>query len=75
MEFLQMDPAYRQKWIEYSARDAVATWFVHDQLQQKLKDMSWEVNGKVLGNMYDYYMQVSCSRFPCALITSSAVHV
>lgn len=58
LEVLQTDPVHRPKWIEYSARDAVATWFVRDQLEQKLKDMPWEVNGKILGNMYDYYMRV-----------------
>jgi hypothetical protein len=61
LELLQSDPLHRQQWIEYSARDAVATWFVRDQLEQKLKDMPWEVNGKILGTMFDYYMKVRAS--------------
>ncbi len=63
MELLQTDPVHRSKWIEYSARDAIATWFVRDQLENRLKDMPWEVNGKILGNMYDYYMKVEGVRF------------
>jgi hypothetical protein len=30
-------------WIEYSARDAVATWWVWDKLRSKLKQMEWQV--------------------------------
>lgn len=45
---LQLNPVYRENWIEYSARDAVATWYVAKIIQSKLLEMPWIVidNGK-----------------------------
>ena len=62
---LQTSPVSRDKWIEYSAKDAVATWYVHDVLVKALLELPWEVNfdptrgetGKIVGNMYDFYIE------------------
>ena len=40
---LQLSPQHRQKWIEYSALDAIATWMVHSELTVRLKMMPWKV--------------------------------
>lgn len=45
----------RDLWIEYSAKDAIATWWIRDTLETKLLSMHWVVDGKILGNMYDFY--------------------
>lgn len=52
---LQAHSEHRAKWIEYSAKDAVATWWVRYELQERLKRQEWIVDGKRLGNMYDFY--------------------
>jgi hypothetical protein len=52
---LQNHPVSRNSWIDYSARDAVATWWVRKRLEEKLEKMPWVVDGKTLGNMYDFY--------------------
>ena len=53
---LQMDPMFRDKWIRYSAKDALATWWLYDILVGKLKAMPWVINGrKHLGHMMEYY--------------------
>ncbi|KAJ1403090.1 ribonuclease H-like domain-containing protein, partial [Ochromonadaceae sp. CCMP2298] len=64
MRVLQNDPLKRDMWIEYSARDAVATWWVWDKLRSKLKQMAWQVNGVKLPdqdgekpNMYHFYQR------------------
>jgi hypothetical protein len=64
LRVLQNDPATRDKWIEYSARDAVATWCVRDSVMRELRRMPWTVSGvtlpKVNGekpNMYHFYMR------------------
>lgn len=46
---------HRERWIEYSAKDAVATWHVYDQLRIRLEKMKWLVNEKTLGSMMDFY--------------------
>lgn len=52
---LQLNATYREKWIEYSAKDAIATWYLRQELQHKLEQMTWTVDGKRLGHMYDFY--------------------
>ena len=52
---LQESPEHRPKWIEYSAKDAVATWWVRHELEARLRRQDWLVDGKRLGNMYDFY--------------------
>lgn len=52
---LQHDPIHRPRWIDYSARDAAATWHVMKELEKQLKMMPWVVNNRVLGNMLDFY--------------------
>lgn len=54
---LQNNPALRNSWIDYSARDAVATWWVRKRLEEKLEKMPWVVDGKALGSMYDFYQR------------------
>jgi hypothetical protein len=64
LRVLQNDPATRDKWIEYSARDAVATWCVRDSVMRELRRMPWQVSGVTLPtvngekpNMYHFYMR------------------
>jgi DNA polymerase-1 len=52
---LQLNPATREKWITYSARDAIATWWLYNELLQKLKKMPWIINNKQLGDMSQFY--------------------
>eukprot|EP01035_Chromulina_nebulosa_P017260 gene17260-22791_t len=54
---LQQDPRTRSDWIEYSSKDAYATWHLFDNLRKNLTLTDWHVEGKKLGNMYDYYSQ------------------
>lgn len=62
------DPLHRDKWIQYSAKDAVCTFELHKKLVSFLSKMSWEVEAvqavsggpdriNVLkqGNMYNFY--------------------
>lgn len=60
---LQNDTRTRDRWIEYSARDAVATWWVREKVTTELKKMPWNVGGVTLPyvrgekpNMYHFYM-------------------
>lgn len=55
LRFLQQTEDFRADWIEYSARDAVATWWVRHEIELQLKKMPWVVDGKRLGNLYDFY--------------------
>ena len=59
VEELQKNPEHRDKWIKYSAMDAVATWKIREQLETRLKMMPWEVEDstKLLGNMFEYYLE------------------
>lgn len=57
MVALQTDPTTRENWIEYSARDAVATWWVRFELEKRLVKMPWKVDDRVMGTMYDFYLQ------------------
>ena len=55
---LQTNPLFRDKWIRYSAKDALATWWVRDALMKKLTAMPWVVNNdnsKTLGNLFQFY--------------------
>lgn len=60
---VQNNAATRDRWIEYSARDAVATWWVRQKITNELKKMPWQVAGASLPhvqgerpNMYHFYM-------------------
>jgi hypothetical protein len=57
MRELQTSPQYRDKWIEYSAKDAIATWYLREELESKLKQMTWFGEGQKLGNMYEFYLK------------------
>lgn len=59
---LQNNIDTRDSWIEYSARDAVATWHVRDKLITELKKMPWTVDGMRKDGSYmsDYYQQYLC---------------
>lgn len=52
---LQTNPASREKWIEYSSRDALATWNLYTFLKQKLEEIEWWPNEEKAGNMFDFY--------------------
>lgn len=64
---LQENPETREKWIEYSARDAVATWWLHDALRTRLQRMPWIVHThdkavqqqqqQQQGTMFDFYQR------------------
>ena len=67
VEEIQEDPESRDKWIEYSALDAQATWFLRESLEAKLRGMSCEacsiLTGKpgfrkctTLWDFYTYYL-------------------
>lgn len=47
--------AERERFVEYSAKDAVATWWVHHELQKHLEGMPWVVGGTQLGTLRDFY--------------------
>ena len=64
LRHLQNDPTTKDLWIEYSARDAVATWWVREKLMRELKNMPWKVAGvqlprvgKEAPNMFHFYMR------------------
>ncbi len=42
IEEIQEDPESRDRWIEYSALDAQATWFLRESLEAKLRGLSCE---------------------------------
>lgn len=54
---VQVSPEHRDAWIEYSARDALATWWLRFELQNQLSNMPWIVDGKNMGNMYNFYLK------------------
>ena len=51
VEVMQRDPRHRQKWIEYSCKDAKGTWLIREHLEKKLKKMNWFEDK----NLFDYY--------------------
>lgn len=60
MDELQRNPDSRLTWIEYSAKDAVATWHVYDGLKKKLEEKDWVIedsqgNEVTKGTMFDFY--------------------
>ena len=55
MEEIQSNPESREGWIQYSARDAIATWLVWDVITKELQDTPWYVEGRLLGSLHDFY--------------------
>jgi len=55
IEEIQMNPDSRDAWIQYSARDAIATWWVREEIAAKLRAKPWVVDNKIMGTMYDFY--------------------
>ena len=56
MEELQRGEEWRERWIHYSAHDAVCTWRLWQSLQEKLKRTPWKVvDLGQKGSMYDFY--------------------
>ena len=51
VEVMQRDPKHRAKWIKYSCYDAEGTWLIREELEKRLKKMTW-LNDT---NLYDYY--------------------
>ncbi|CAN0495692.1 unnamed protein product, partial [Ectocarpus sp. 12 AP-2014] len=51
---IQTRPEVRPRFIEYSAYDAQATWLVHRELMQKLREMSWK-DGMTMLDFYEMY--------------------
>lgn len=54
---LQQSPMHRDKWIEYSAKDAVATWYVRQELENSLRRQPWIVNDRKEGDMFEFYTE------------------
>jgi DNA polymerase-1 len=54
---LQNDEETRDKWIEYSAKDAIATYFLYQTLKTKLNKKNWVVDNKPIPNktLFDFY--------------------
>jgi len=58
VEELQESADTRNKWIKYSADDAIATWALFQRLERKLKMMEWRVDqgrGELKGDMLEFY--------------------
>jgi hypothetical protein len=62
LRVLQNDPQTKEKWVLYSARDAVTTWWVYEKLKHALSIMAWHVTGVTLPpiagkapNMFHFY--------------------
>lgn len=55
---LQTNQLYRNDWIEYSARDVVATWGVYMTIKNCLERTRWYVGDKLFGTMFDYYQNI-----------------
>ena len=54
---LQRNINTRNLWIEYSAKDAISTWYLHEKLKEKLENMNWLINNENIGNMYHFYIK------------------
>jgi len=52
---LQLDPKFRRDWIDYATQDAKLTWEVRWRLEEKLRQMPWEIGGKSQGSLWDFY--------------------
>jgi len=60
---IQVDPEQRQTWIEYSALDAQATWFLRESLEAKLRGIDCEAcpilsaktDFKKSNNLWEFY--------------------
>jgi DNA polymerase-1 len=57
MKELQTNTETRQEWIEYSARDALATHGIYKSIKASLQAEKWIVGGEQLGSMFDFYIQ------------------
>ncbi len=57
---IQESPVHREQWIWYSALDAIATWWLHHELESKLRNTEWVVGGKRIGSMYEFYEDYLC---------------
>lgn len=57
VEVMQRDPNHRKKWIEYSCKDAKATWQIREKLQQELQCEHWPEGseGSKKRTLWDYY--------------------
>jgi len=55
IETIQTNPESRDLWIQYSARDAMATWWICEEITAKLRSMPWVIDNKKMGNLYDFY--------------------
>ena len=63
IEEIQVDPEVRQTWIEYSALDAQATWFLRESLEAKLRGIECEAcpvltakpHFKKSNNLWEFY--------------------
>ncbi|KAH7427135.1 hypothetical protein KP509_10G031600 [Ceratopteris richardii] len=55
VEELQTSEALRDKWICYSAGDALCTWRLWESLHGQLSKRHWIFQDKVQGSMYTFY--------------------
>jgi DNA polymerase I-like protein with 3'-5' exonuclease and polymerase domains len=54
---IQLNPDKRDLWIEYSVKDALVTWNLHEVLREQLEEKKWIAMDKKQGNMYDFYIK------------------
>ena len=54
VDILQTDPEHRDNFIRYSAKDAMATWWLYNELGQLLRNKPWMVDNKCIGTMLDF---------------------
>ena len=52
---LQQMSEFRDNFIQYSARDAIATWWVRYEIETRLKLMPWVIEGRKMGTMMEFY--------------------
>ena len=61
---IQVDPTQRETWIEYSALDAQATWFLRESLEAKLRGIECDAcpvlqtksSFRKCSNLWDFYV-------------------
>lgn len=51
---LQRDPKYVRNFVRYSTYDAEATWLLRNELEKKLRAMTWNKGT----SMWDFYSQL-----------------
>lgn len=54
---IQTSESLRERWICYSAGDAICTWSLWESLHEKLINRNWLSGNLECGNMYDFYDQ------------------